>query len=129
MKRLVYVAGRYTAATKEEVKKNIQEAERAAKDILLRGDIPVIPHKITSFFDLDPRFSAWDKNSWLVRFAYPLMERCDVIFMTRGWQSSEGARAELEFAQMRNMTIVYEEETVRIVSVQDEGVAKDSSPV
>jgi hypothetical protein len=94
------------APTKEEVKKNIVHAEKVAMQILLQGGIPVIPHKITSFFDLDPRFKSWSKDAWLVRFCFPLLSRCDAICMCKGWEHSTGARAEFDFAVLHDMIIL-----------------------
>ena len=110
MNKLVYIAGPYRADTKELVKANIKKAEVIAVAVLLRGDIPVIPHKITSFFDDHEKwghFKEWDISSWLNRFNFPLLERCDCMELTPGWKKSQGCRAEKEFAESRGIEVIF----------------------
>lgn len=104
--RLIYIAGPYTAKTKQDVKINISKAEEAAKQILLLTKyIPVIPHKITSFFEADKLFKNRGRNDWLEKFCLPLLGRCDAIFLIDGWGSSDGAIIENKFARANNIDI------------------------
>jgi len=44
-----YVAGKYTAPTREEVQANIDAAEAVGKRMLNQGITPLIPHRISAF--------------------------------------------------------------------------------
>lgn len=88
---LIYVAGPYTANSRSQVKKNIAMAEAIGEQILAAGHIPIIPHKITSFWDEREAFKHWQNQDWLHRFCLPLLDRCDGAFFIPGWELSEGA--------------------------------------
>lgn len=38
-----------------------------------------------------------------------LLEKCDSIYMLKGWETSKGANIELTYAKNRKMNILYEE--------------------
>lgn len=103
---LVYIAGKYTADTKQEIKQNIAIVEELAKDVLLAGFIPIIPHKITSFFDLKfEELKHWKHEDWLNKFCLPLLSRCDTLLLAPNWIDSDGAKIEKEFAFRCNIPI------------------------
>jgi hypothetical protein len=97
-KLVVYVAGKYTAGTDEEIQANLQVAEDVAKKLFTFGFAPVIPHKLTAFWDRNPRFSTMSHGDWLVEFCYPLQDVCDMLFLCPGWKESKGACLEHEHA-------------------------------
>lgn len=106
--QLIYVAGKYTAKTRQEIKSNIQVAEIVAKDLLLLGFIPIIPHKITSFFpEMFTELSSWEDDDWLVKFCIPLIKRCDAIVFSTNWTHSRGAAIERAYAVSINKPSFY----------------------
>lgn len=109
MSKLVYVAGKYSAPTQEEVQANIDKADEVAKQLMLRGFVPVIPHKITAFWDLDPRFSSMAHADWIERYCLPLQDACQAIAMVPGWRDSFGATQEHEHALEIGQEIFYME--------------------
>lgn len=52
-KLAVYVAGPYSGKTRKEKEENIIKADKIAKDIAKLGYIPLVPHKIFSFWEED----------------------------------------------------------------------------
>jgi nucleoside 2-deoxyribosyltransferase len=103
--RYVYVAGPYSAPTKEERQKNVKKAEEAGKMLLTLGYVPIIPHKITSHWDEDERFLDFGSSDWLERFCFPLLDLCDRVYMVEGWQESKGALAEYGYALAKDKKI------------------------
>jgi hypothetical protein len=94
-KRLVYIAGPYSPRPNDPnplaaIQRNVTVAEEVAKMVLLQGNIPVIPHKITQYWDYDNRFIEKPHDYWLEEFALPLLARCDAIVFCEGWEKSEG---------------------------------------
>lgn len=108
--KLVYVAGKYSAPTREEVQANIDKADEVAKQLMLRGYVPVIPHKITAFWDLDERFSSMNHADWIEKYCIPLQDACSAIAMVPGWRDSFGATQEHEHALEVGQEVIYIDE-------------------
>lgn len=104
---LIYVAGAYTAPTKEEVQAHIDRAEEVGKLVLEHGYVPLIPHRITAFWDIDPRFAHMQHGCWMNKVCIPWLNRCDAIVMVPGWQESKGAVMEHQHASNRGIPIFY----------------------
>lgn len=105
--KVVFVSGPYTAPTREEIKKNIAIAEEIGQRILAAGHIPIIPHKISSFWDEKGPLTDWQHDDWLTKFCLPLMHRCDAVFMVPGWEKSTGASREYLEAGSRGKPIYF----------------------
>jgi len=101
-KTLVYIAGPYRASTEWGIKQNIRSAEAVALKYWKLGYAVICPHKNTSFLGGTLPDSAWLKGDLAI------LARCDVIVMAPGWIDSEGARAELRFAELHDLEVIYE---------------------
>jgi hypothetical protein len=88
--KLIYVAGPFSAPTREGVEHNIKSAVIDGLQIARLGGVPVIPHSMTS----DPEFERVQPNEFWIDGTLELMKRCDAVFMGPGWWSSKGARKE-----------------------------------
>lgn len=116
MRPLIYVAGKYTADTREQVAANVALAEAHGKAVLLAGFCPVIPHKVTSFWDEDAVLANWSHADWLNKFCFPLLKRCDAAYFVPGWEESTGAKMEMEKALNWNMPVVFNvEELLEVI--------------
>lgn len=91
MHPLIYVAGRYRAATREAVAANIEAARQVGTQAARLGWYPVIPHANTAHMELD-----LDHNDdfWLAG-TLELMTRCDAVVLVEGWESSAGTLGEI----------------------------------
>lgn len=106
---ICYVAGPYTAPSREEVQANIDKAEAVGKKMMHLGFAPIIPHKITSFWDEDPQFAHIQHGDWMQKVCLPLLDKCDAIVMVHGWQESPGSVMEHQHASNRGIPIFYHE--------------------
>jgi len=103
MRNIIYVAGPYSATTIEKKMENIDKAVRQAKTLTLLGYCCIVPHKLTELWDFDTSFSEWEDIDWLEKCCYPLLYQCRALFLTDGWQKSEGCLKELDFAREHNI--------------------------
>lgn len=114
MRPLVYVAGPYTAPTREGISQNVAVAEAHGKEVLLAGYVPLIPHKISSHWDTDERLAAlFGHVDWLERFCFPLLRACRAVYLYPGWETSRGARLEQEYATQHSIPIAYSIDDLR----------------
>lgn len=98
----------YSAATREGRAANVAKAEEYGKEVLLSGHVPVIPHKISSHWDEDPRLAElFGHVEWLELFCYPLLQGCHAIYLYPGWEHSKGATMEHAFAKAHGIPIVH----------------------
>jgi hypothetical protein len=104
---LIFCSGPYTAETFEGFEDNLYRADEASKEVLIAGHVPICPHKITAFFDLDPEFQEWQHEDWLTKFCYPLIDACDAVYFYEGWQNSKGAQCELQYAKAKGKKLLF----------------------
>jgi|SRR5690606_15694267 len=94
MSPLVYVAGPFSAPTREGVERNIERAVLVGIEIARLGACPVIPHANTAH----PEFERCQPYEFWLSATRELMFRCDVVLMLDGWERSNGATLEHERA-------------------------------
>lgn len=104
---LIYIAGPYTAETEEGIIANIRAAEEIGKQVLLRGFVPVIPHKNTALWDKDERFKDWGHADWIERVCFPLLRSCDALLLMPNWETSKGAVMEYNYAREHRMLVFH----------------------
>lgn len=91
---LIYIAGPFTAPTREGVEANIKAAEAVGIVIAQLGGMPIIPHCNTSH----PGFEGAQGYQFWVAGTAKLMARCDAVVLVRGWETSKGATGERDLA-------------------------------
>lgn len=87
---LVYIAGPYSAPTREGVELNIAKAVAVGLDVAALGAFPVVPHANTAH----PDFEKLQPYTFWIDGTLELLRRCDACLMVPGWESSRGATGE-----------------------------------
>jgi len=101
-----YIAGPYTADTKEQVDKHIDRAAEAASYYYKRGYAVYCPHLQTSYIDRHyNQGEELEYNDWMRNDIYWL-EKCDVIVFLPGWEKSKGAKIERLIAEAMGKSIL-----------------------
>tara|TARA_B100000315_G_C14425531_1_gene517635 strand:+ start:548 stop:901 length:354 start_codon:yes stop_codon:yes gene_type:complete len=100
----VYIAGPYTAATEQELMKNVHAAIDAALVLFQRGHFPYIPH-LTHWVDKRVKESGIDLE-WedYMKWHKPWVPTCDAFLYLN---SSKGADLELQAAKDSGKLIFY----------------------
>lgn len=98
---IIYIAGPFRASTPWEIEQNIRKAEGWALEVAKLGYIPLCPHSMYRFFQ-----ASLPDEFWL-KAGIELLDMCDGILMTPGWENSSGSRAEKEYAEKTKGMYVY----------------------
>jgi hypothetical protein len=100
---LVYLAGPFTATTRDGVERNIRAAEDIGIEVARLGAMPVCPHANTS----RPEYEHVQGYDFWIVGTMKLMLVCNAVLMLDGWEQSNGARGERQVAHDACMTVLY----------------------
>lgn len=90
---LIYVAGCYSAPTREGVEQNIARAVARGLQVAELGAFPVVPHANTSH----PDYERLQNYQFWIAGTLALLKCCHAILTVHGWEASSGARGEVEW--------------------------------
>jgi len=102
MKKLVYIAGPYRG----DIKKNIENAEKKSIELIRRGFDVLTPHKNSAGYE-QYEDEIITHRTWL-DLGLNLLSRCDVLYVMKNAEKSEGTQAEIAFALKHNIVVVRE---------------------
>jgi len=100
--KVIYIAGAYRNGSEWGLVENIRHAEREAIKLWQNGYAVICPHKNTAHFGGLCPDGVWLDGD------IEILKRCDVIYMLSNWQSSVGAKRELEVAIENGLEVRYE---------------------
>lgn len=101
-KKVIYVSGKYRDDRGEWYTEcNIREAEEVGQFIWLQGGIAIVPHLNTRLWGGLIPYEKWIEGN------LEILSRCDAICMVSNWESSEGAKTELQYAISLGMPVLY----------------------
>lgn len=103
MTMLVYVAGPYRGDKKE----NILNAERKSIELIRAGFAVITPHKNTSGYEKYEDNKKITRQTWL-DMDLVILKRCDLLYVLKDSENSEGTQAEIAFAHKHNIPVVEE---------------------
>ena len=103
MEKKIYISGKMTGLSKEEIDNNFNKGVREVKKL---GFIPVNPNDIPAYFmngkNDNPTYEEWIRGD-LIELC-----KCHAIYMLRNWQDSTGAKIEMRVAIDLNMEILFQ---------------------
>jgi len=101
--KLIYIAGPFSAPTREGVERNIERAALVGVEVARLGAMPVIPHCNTAH----PAFEHVQPYDFWIAGTLSLMLSCDAVLLMAGWEHSNGARGEKEAADRCGMPVFH----------------------
>ena len=101
-----YIAGPYRAETEYQRELNIRHAEEAMIRLMDKGWTVICPHMNTR--NLGGRFT----DRFILDCCLELVMASDLLYVLKGWETSEGTKEEIERATELEMSIIYEENDV-----------------
>lgn len=101
---LVYIAGPFSAPTREGVELNIARAVEFAVEVAKLGAMPVCPHANTAH----PEFERVQPYQFWIAGTLALLRVCRAVFLVPGWEKSSGARGESLDALERGIPVFHE---------------------
>ncbi len=87
---LVYIAGPFSAPTREGVEANIAAAVALGIEVAKLGAMPVIPHANTAH----PEFERVQPYQFWIGGTMALLRACGACAMVQRWEHSSGAKGE-----------------------------------
>lgn len=108
MKKMVYLAGPYSAPTKAEINIHVRQAATIADVLWNKGYAVICPHLNTYGMEGEAVFGG---DAWINEFKkfltgdFEIISRCDMVVMLPGWENSKGACAEFAFAHWLELPV------------------------
>ena len=99
-KKVVYISGNTNG-----VNHNLDIFEAAEEKLKARGYSVVNPVHVLNNIPFDNI----DHDS-IVKINWLIIKNCDIIYMLKGWDESEDAKSELEYACGLRLEVMYEED-------------------
>jgi len=104
--KLIYVAGKYSGDSYEDIDSNIIKAELASVQLIKNGWAVFTPHLNTRHFEKYTDI----KNEVYYQMDIEILTRCDAIFMLDNYADSVGANHEHDVAYKYNLDIYFQED-------------------
>jgi hypothetical protein len=106
--KLIYTAGPYGAPSVWGISRNIERAREAAAHLWAQGWAVICPHSNTAFMDGCTGEDFEKTRAMFLSGDIEMLQRCDAIYMLRGWRDSPGAQEELGVAIKAHLEIHYQ---------------------
>jgi len=122
MRPLIFISGPYRNADLTAEEENIHQAARWIAECLEKGWAVHCPHTNTSFFD---RLFPHIPLEAYLEGCFTILGRADAILLIPGWQTSQGAKAEYDFAKRLKIPIFIGKERGDAPTIEDWMVLKN----
>jgi len=105
MNPVMFVSGPYRGKSLAEIEANVRDAARWCGVVKRLGWTPLCPHTNSHWIaEENLRDFGYMHESYLAD-ALTLLHRCDAILMIEGWEQSDGALAERQYAMSHGIPV------------------------
>ena len=94
----IYIAGKISGLPRNEVDAKFEEAKER---LVAQGHSVFIPTVLPEYSDVP--------HSDYLRICYAMIDVCEAVYMLKDWQTSKGARQELQYAADWRKEIIYQD--------------------
>jgi nucleoside 2-deoxyribosyltransferase len=94
--KLAYLAGPYRGGTQDDIDRNIQIAREFAEALENKGYNVIVPHTLY--------WGTMDDEK-IIKKCLTLVERCDLVVLLPGWNTSSGTRKEVARALTKQIPV------------------------
>jgi len=101
----IYIAGPYSAPTKEQRNRDIETARYNCALLMKAGHYPFCPHTMSAKFDDD--FPEIGYEQYMKMYLH-WMRFCDSVYPLENWHLSNGTARELQVADRMALPIYYD---------------------
>lgn len=101
--RVVFIGGAYAGKTIHDTVENIRKAEYWAIRVWQAGGISICPHTNSALLN-----GVVEEKVFLDGYV-EVLRRCDGLLLIPGWDNSDGAKMEEEYAKSFNLPIFFTE--------------------
>lgn len=98
----IYIAGKITGESESSVQNKFFSAKA---DLIKKGHKVMSPAVLSGNQDFE--------HEDYMHICFAMIDVCDAVYMLKDWQTSKGARMELQYAADHRKEIFYEDETTR----------------
>ena len=99
--KVVYIAGPYTAPTKEGVSANIAKAEEAARAVWAMGHAAICPHTNSAHFDDVASYETFAEGY------LQMLDAADAVLVVGDWRNSRGTCREMAEACFSDVPVFF----------------------
>lgn len=98
--KLYYISGKITDETREKELKNITAFNLKEEELIQEG------HTVFNPASLEVEGKTWEQ--YLAQDLIFIIQNKPALYVLKGWESSRGARLEVETAKLLSLDIIYE---------------------
>lgn len=99
--KVVYVAGKYSGKTRQEIENNIYVAELCAITLANMGIAFICPHLNSQGFE----YKSSADYEFYMQMYLSIIPKCDAVIMLPNYRESKGAMREMELALKNNIQL------------------------
>lgn len=99
--KLIFIAGPFSADTKEKVEQNILTTEQLGFKVAELGMAPIVPNSMGRSWRGIPSYETWINTTKFI------LSQCSVVLIAPNWENSNGTKKEIEYAEQLNIPVFY----------------------
>jgi len=110
--KLIFIAGPFKGRIKQPsammIERNVRMAEALSLRVWKLGAIPICMHTMNRFF-----FGELGEEDDIPNAAHRIIDVCDAVITSWGWEFSEGAEDEVQYAHKEGKPVFHSDKDLR----------------